>query len=177
MRLTVNIQNGVDPVDYPRLRDAAVRGVRNLVVAHLLARQGTARHRPGMPQSGYWGDAANATTVEMHGGGGVVTVSKEGVALHFYGGVVRPGPGKKALAFPVHPAAAGMRAAEYDPRREKLEFVPGAGGRAPTLRDAESGEVYYVLIASKTFRPDPSVLPAESEMTSAAVAAMEAARC
>ena len=64
MRLTVNIQNGVDPVDYPRLRDAAVRGVRNLVIAHLLARQDTARHRPGMPQSGYWGDAANATTVE-----------------------------------------------------------------------------------------------------------------
>lgn len=177
MRLTVKVPKGFDPVKYRQLGEAAVRGVRNLVVAHLVARDSTARHSPGMPRSGYWGSAATSVTFSATENGGEVSIPKEGVALHYYGGVVRPGPGKKALAFPVNPAVAGMRAAEYDPQHTKLDFVPGQKGHAPTLRDAESGEVYYVLLASKKFEADKTVLPPEDAMLAAAVSAMEAAPC
>lgn len=177
MQFKVTIPKDVAMVDERRLREAAVRGVRNVVYAHLVARDGTARHQPGMPRSGYWGSAATSTTFELNEHGGVVSIPKEGVALRYYGGVVRPGPGKKALAFPVNPAVAGMRAAEYDPMHTKLDFVPGRKGKAPTLRDADSGEVYYVLLASKKFGADKTVLPPESVMLAAAVSAMEAARC
>jgi len=178
MQLTIKIPEDVGDVipDKRTLVEAGAAGISDLVVEHLRARNQSAKHAPGMPRSNYWSEAADSVQTEMNGDVGTVSVSKEGVAIHYYGGVILPTGGKKALAFPVNPAVAGMRAAEYDPTQEKLDFVPGQKGRAPTLRDKETGEVYYVLITRQKFQPDPSVLPSESAMYAAAMGAMQSVK-
>ena len=42
------------------LTEAARAGLRNVIVAHLDDKNGRAKHRPGMPQSGYYSDAAES---------------------------------------------------------------------------------------------------------------------
>lgn len=175
MTLTVKIPQDVGKTipDKQTLAEAGAAGLCNLIIEHLRARNARALHAAGMPRSNYWGEAADSAQTEAVGDHFAVSVSKEGVVLRYYGGVILPGPGKKALAFPVNPAVAGMRAAEYDPGKEKLELVPGKKGHAPTLRDVKSGEVYYVLIPSKRFNADRTVLPTESAMYDAARTEME----
>lgn len=159
------------------LVEAATRGVSNVVIEHLTARNDTAKHREGFPRSNYWSEAADAVTTEMDGTVGVVSIPKEGVAIHFYGGVIYPGNGKKALAIPVNPAVAGMRAAEYDPNKDKLDFAPSQDGKAPTLRDPETDAVFYVLLSSTRIKADPTVLPTDDAMFEGASDAMEAVLC
>lgn len=159
------------------LAQAAGRGVFNEVKLNLVRKDDLSSPAPGMPKTGYYGDAANATTVEWSGTGAKITVAKEGMALHYYGGTVLPGKGKKALAIPKNPAVAGMRAAEFDPGRDKLALVWPKKSKAGTLRDKETGKVLYLLIPKATIPADPSVLPDDGAMWDAARDAMEALRC
>lgn len=155
------------------LAQAAGRGVSNVVKAHLVQRDGRGRS-DGLPRTGYWGDAAGGVTTDMDGNIAVVTIPKEGVALHYYGGIVYPTDGHKALAIPQMAATAGKRPAEFDPSREKLSLVWPKGKTTGTLRDKESGEVYYLLVPKATIRADETVLPAVSAMEAAGMEAMEA---
>ena len=155
------------------LAEAGARGMMNLIYSHLLRRNASTTRRAGMPKSDYWADAADSMTVTAAGNTGVVTIDKEGAALHFYGGTVYPTGGRKALAMPVHPAVWDQRPAEYDPSREKLSLVWPKGEKTGTLRDKETGEPYYVLMAHATIRADRSVLPEENALLDAARAAME----
>lgn len=130
-----------------------------------------------LPKSGYYGQAANSVTTEINGNVAVISIQKEGMALHYYGGIVYPGAGKKALAIPQHPATNGKRAEEFDPSREMLKLVWPKGEKTGTLRDKETDEVYYLLVAHATIHADPSVLPEESAMIDAANFAMESIIC
>ena len=48
------------------------------------------------------------------------------------------------------------------------------GKTAGTLRDKETDEVVYLLVPKATIPEDKTILPTESEMESAGMAAMEA---
>ena len=159
--------------DSRTLAEAGARGMMNLIYSHLIRRNSTSRHRAGMPKSDYWADAADSMTVAADGNVGVVTIDKEGAALHFYGGIIYPTGGKKALAMPVHPAVWDSDPKEFDPSREKLSLVWPKGENTGTLRDKETGEPYYLLMAHATIRADRSVLPEEGALQDAALAAME----
>ncbi len=154
------------------LAQAAGRGVSNIVKRRLVERDRRGRS-DGLPRTGYYGDAASGITTEMSGNTALITIHKEGVALHYYGGVVYP-TDAKALAIPKSPATAGKRPKEFDPDRAKLALVWPKGKTAGTLRDKETDEVVYLLVPKATIPEDKTILPTESEMESAGMAAMEA---
>lgn len=174
MRLTIPVEDLSFVLPPKReLAQAAGRGVSNIVKRHLVNRDGRGRS-DGLPRTGYYGDAAGSVTTETAGDVAVISIPKEGMALHYYGGVVYPTNGHKALAIPKTAAAAGRRPAELDPSRQKLALVWPKGEKSGTLRDKESGEVFYLLVAKATIPADTTVLPPESDMVAAASAAMEA---
>lgn len=178
MRFTLAIRDAEKLLPPDReLADAAGRGVSTLVKRHLIRRDSSAAPEGEMPKSGYYGLAANSVTTEINGNVAVVSIPKEGMALHFYGGVIYPGAGKKALAIPKHPATAGKRAESFDPSRTLLSLVWPKGEKAGTLREKETDEVYYLLVARANIHADPSVLPEDSAMLDAANIAMEALIC
>ena len=152
------------------LAEAGARGMMNLIYSHLIRRNSSSRRRAGMPKSDYWADAADSMKVEPGGSpsSATVTIDKEGAALHYYGGTVYPTGGKKALAMPVNPAVWDQWPAEFDPSREKLSLVWPKGSKTGTLRDKDTGEPYYILMAHATIPADRSVLPEEDALHSAA---------
>ena len=156
------------------LAQAAGRGVSNAVKRHLADRDAQSVRSDGLPRTGYYGDAASGVTTEMAGDTAVVTIHKEGVALHYYGGVVYPTDGHKALAIPKSPSTAGKRPSEIDPDHTKFALVWPKGEKTGTLRDKETDEVVYLLVSKATIPEDKTVLPTEDEMKSAGMAAMEA---
>lgn len=155
------------------LAQAAGRGVFNAVKRHLVERDSRGRS-DGLPRTGYYGDAASGVTTEISGKTALITIHKEGVALHYYGGVVYPTDGHKALAIPKVAAVAGKRPAEADPDRTKFALVWPKGEKTGTLRDKETDEVVYLLVSKATIPEDKTILPTEDEMKSAGMAAMEA---
>jgi len=155
------------------LAQAAGRGVSNIVKRHLVERDARGRS-DGLPRTGYYGDAAAGVTTEMDGNIAVVTIHKEGVALHYYGGVVYPTDGHKALAIPKSIQGAGKRPAEADPDHTKFALVWPKGKTAGTLRDKETDEVVYLLVSKAKIKEDKTVLPTDAELESAGMSAMEA---
>ena len=154
------------------LAQAAGRGVSNIVKRQLVERDQSGRS-DGLPRTGYYGDAASGVTTEVSGSRAVVTIHKEGVALHYYGGVVYPADAK-ALAIPKSPATAGKRPAEADPDHTKFALVWPKGEKTGTLRDKETNEVVYLLVPKATIPEDKTILPSEDEMVDAGKSAMEA---
>ena len=174
MELRVVITDKELPLPSDRtLAEAGAAGMMDLIYRHLIQRNATSRRRAGMPKSDYWADAADSMQVNMEGSKGVVTIDKEGAALHYYGGVVYPSAGKKALAIPVHPEVWDQRPAGFDPGREKLSLVWPKGEKTGTLREKKTGEPYYILVAHATIPADRSVLPTEDALMDAARSAME----
>ena len=155
------------------LAQAAGRGVSNAVKRHLVERDRRGRS-DGLPRTGYYGDAASGVTTEVSGNRAVVTIHKEGVALHYYGGVVYPTEGHKALAIPKSIQGAGKRPAEADPDHTKFALVWPKGEKTGTLRDKETDEVVYLLVSKATIPEDKTILPTEDEMFEAGKSAMEA---
>ena len=167
--LNVKINLGDMVPDSREASQAAARGIHRLVVRHLRARNMSRPAREnGMGHSNYWSIAADATRVE----GNVVTVSKEGAALHYYGGTVLPRAGKKALAIPKHPKVSDQNPKEFDPSRTLMRLVWKKGKKAGTLRDAKTGDILYLLVPKAKIHADPTVLPDDDKMIDAARAAI-----
>ena len=155
------------------LAQAAGRAVSSIVKNRLSERDHRGRS-DGLPRTGYYGEASNSVTTEISGKTALITIHKEGVALHYYGGVVYPTDGHKALAIPKVAAVAGKRPAEADPDRSKFAIVWPKGKTAGTLRDKETNEVVYLLVPKATIPEDKTILPTEDEMVDAGKSAMEA---
>ena len=111
----------------------------------------------------------------VEGAKAVVEVGAEadGAALHYYGGIVYPKQGKKALAIPVNPAVWDRKPSEFDPDRSRLSLAWPKGATAGTLRDKKTDEVYYLLVAKATMKADPTVLPDDNTIASAVLAEIE----
>ena len=173
LKLTIKPDSVRDALPDDRtLAEAAGRGVSNAIKRHLVRRDALGRG-DGLPRTGYWGDAAGGVTTEVTDAHAVVTIHKEGAALHYYGGVVYP-VDARALAIPQVARAAGKRPGEFDPGRDKLALVWPKGSTTGTLRDRETGEVVYLLVSHATIKADETVLPTEEELRDAAFDAMEA---
>jgi len=148
---------------------SAARTLEKKVREHLDARGGRA----------YWHEAAMNTTAAPAPEGGLVRIRKLGVALHFYGGTVRPtgrisrvtGKPIKRLLVPGKESPLRRTGSEL----EKLGIAPEAmrvaskGGRAWLLADDGAGGTMFLgtLAASVTHRPDRTVLPPDKDMADA----------
>jgi hypothetical protein len=126
---------------------------------------GRARHRGG--SFNFYGRAARATSHGVSGQAAFVSIDQEGIALRRYGGTVRPRKGKY-LTIPADKSAHGKRAREFG----NLHFRRNASGDSGRLCDP-AGRVFYWLIKQSTHKPDPSVLPTDAEIQTAATAAMQ----
>jgi len=144
------------------LAQAAARGAENLIKSHLRSRD-SSRPTPGngMPRSGYWADAADST----HTVGNVVEIDKEGVALHYFGGTVRPTGGKKALAVPIDPRVAGIWPSESG---QELDVVWSKKNHTGFLKDPDTSDFLWLLIPKATIKADRTVLPEDGAIIDAA---------
>lgn len=167
MKIAVKVHDDFRPIDERAAAEAAAEGVSDCVVAHFRRRNTSAKRRAGMPKSDYWEDAAESVTTEVRGQTATVTIQKEGVALHYYGGVVYPVNGK-ALAIPIDPSVAGTNPREANAVADGISMIWPKGSTHGFLKDANTGELLWLLVARATLSPDPSVLPTESEMERAA---------
>jgi hypothetical protein len=156
------------------LAEAGARGVSNLIVRHLRARPA---NRRGFPSSGYWADAADSVSVKPGSGkSAAVEISKEGVALHYEGGIVRPDAGGKALAIPLAAQVYGKNPSEWSGFQrgdeadsdDILQMFWPKNSPHGFLKERDSGELLYLLVPRATIRADRSVLPTDDQLLAAA---------
>ena len=92
---------------------------------------------------------------------------RSGAALHYYGGIVYPTGGRKALAIPLAAEVAGMRPSEWSGFSHGDEagdddilqlFWPKNSSHG-FLKHRDTGELLYLLISKAAIKADPSVLP------------------
>lgn len=123
----------------------------------------------GLPKTNYYEDAAESVTTEVSGNVAAVVIDKEGVALHYEGGTIRPTNGKKAFAIPIDPAVAGIWPSEYDPTpKHEKTFITPAGA----IGDRDTGNILWILIPKFTIKADPTVLPTDDDLSNAAMDAV-----
>jgi len=172
----------------------AGRAAANVLKQHL---RGLDRDRPnkmGARRSHFYSLAAQAVQHTVDDGGALVSVAHLGLAQRFYGGTIKP-VGHPYLSLPAQPDAYGRRPRDSD--NPPLSFVYALhpmGGWRPALATSEdqwkagkvrkdgtqreklvkvAGDVWYWLVRSVTQKPDPTVLPDESEINTAAMNAVE----
>lgn len=170
--ITVELKNV--RIDGALAARAATKGVRAALITHLRARAAKAKHRPGFPRSGFWAEAAETVRELSNGQSVTLEITKPGAALHYYGGTVRPK--KKALAIPMNPAVADIWPSEATGTGAKLVLDWKKGKSTGVLRNAETGEIMYLLVRQATIPADDSVLPDENALADAAESAILAAK-
>jgi hypothetical protein len=155
----------------PALLDAAGRGVSNLVIRHLRARNARPS-RPGWPKSEYWATAARSVKTDVAGHKAVVSIYAPGILLRLHGGIVRPKAGKKALAIPMRPEVADVWPSEYDPKKLFL-IARKALGKAWLAQREKNGHITILwrLVRQTRHKADPTVLPTDAALGDAALSA------
>ena len=157
---------------------AAADGVADLVVKHFRMRGAKPSSNPGWPKSNFWGDASETENYAVRDDdeGGSVTFSKEGVALRLHGGTVRPTGGKKFLAIPVNRLVATMWPSEYTGEGNKIfQWRSKTGNRFLAESDGKNLRLLWLLKEQTVHQPDPTVLPRNDELQTAATEAAEIA--
>lgn len=175
-------------------KNAAGDGVRVMLINYLRGLDASRPNKLGGRRTHYYDDLARGVTYDITPDGASVHVTGTGVALHYYGGVVKPGPGKRFLTIPVDPAAYGRRAGEFN----NLEIAwgkTGAGKPRPiglvtksdyvektrknrktgvkeVVRSYEAGRWMYALVYSATIPEDKTILPDADSLSLSAVTAV-----
>jgi hypothetical protein len=153
-----------------QVHKVAAFGVRNLVRDHLAALNQKPNKR-GWKKTQFYAQARRAVTARASTSAGIVEISKEGFAQRLYGGPIRP-VNTRALTIPALAIAYGRRAREFT----NLQFRPINRGNLVGLlyRKTDQGPVtLYWLVKRVMQQPDPTVLPTNDEMATAAVKAVE----
>ena len=152
---------------------AAARGVEVLVIDHLREKnRSTAPSKFGLPKSNYYAEAAENVEAETDERVARVEVDYPGIALHYEGGTVYPK--KKALAIPIDPSVATIWPSEANgiatgdgytmfwPKNSSHGFI----------KDAETNTLLWLLVPKADIPADPTVLPTDESILSAAEAAV-----
>lgn len=149
------------------LAEAMGQGVFNLVKGHLAERDKRPSRRPGFPKSHYWAEAAGAVHgPTVSGSTATIEIDQEGVALHYYGGTVKPNKAK-ALAIPLSPLVADIYPREAP---SNLDLFWPKNSSHGFLKDANTSELLYLLVPQVTIPADSTVLPEEGKLFDAALA-------
>lgn len=167
-----------------RLGPVIGRAAVNAYRKHFFGLNAARPNRLGGKRTNYYAQAGRGTQYQVVPDGVLVSINQIGIRSQYYGGTIRA---KKAkfLTIPVHPAAHGKTAREFD-----LEVVFGPGGRPialatkGTLRReitqtatgrirsrnvGRRGEIYFLLKQSITKQPDPSVLMTPADLAGAII--------
>ncbi len=145
--------------------EASQRAMTVTLRRHFRERNESRTPTPGWPKSNYWAEASESVTGEAHEDWAAATVRKEGVRLHWKGGIVRPREAKKALAIPNVPEVAGIWPSEYRGKQNgKPTFlVWKKGAHSGFIATREKGRkdftVLWWLHEQTKHDPDPTVIP------------------
>jgi hypothetical protein len=133
----------------------------------------------------FWERAADGTRSEADDAGATVSMQVAGysgngnpIAQRLFGGTIFARPGH-ALAIPVNPDVHGIpaREARRGGNTKLIPFGKGQGNRLGIIvrtRDGKStGEILYILLSKVTQKPDPTVLPDDETLKTAAYTAVE----
>lgn len=174
MRLDFKIAEGnLDLLPDKRiLAEAAARGVSDAIVRHL---RGKPSNRRGFPTSEYYADVADSVSVVASGDHAAVEISKEGAALHYEGGTVRPREGRGALAIPLAAQVYGRSPGEWSGFRrgdepgedDVLQLMWPKNATHGFLKDRDTGELLYLLVHEARIPRDPNFLPSEEALHAA----------
>lgn len=144
----------------------------------------------GFPRSQFWASAAESVTSAVEGDSIVVAVPKREdrgrefapVSLRWKGGTIFPREGKKALAIPLDPAVAHIWPSEHGGVATGGDYDEGAtslfwpkNSSHGFIKDNETGEFLWLLVAKTTHKPDPSVMPSEDDLRKAIARRMRSA--
>jgi hypothetical protein len=177
----------ISPMEIVRV---ASRGVLNRLREHFQRMQSTRPNAKGWPRQNFWDQVRRSTSVQSLGNSAMIAVNHVGIALRFFGGVVRP-VRRRWLAIPANADAYGKTPREFGGH---LQFIPpdkGGRGVARLIQavaqavsfgrqrkdgsrrviagDVTGGLVMFWLVKKTTHRPDPSVLPTDKELEKAAI--------
>ena len=176
-------------------KHAAGRGVRRLLMDHLGGLDASRPNKLGGKRTHFYADAARNTSYEVAPDGALVHIHKQGIALHYYGGVIKPTGGRKFLTIPVDPAAYGRRAGEFNNLEiawgrtkggklrpiglvSKSDYVyKTAKNRKTGVKEVVStsysaGKWMFALVYSATIQADKSVLPENDSIQLAVLTSM-----
>lgn len=156
------------------LNKAIARGQERLFRDHI---GGLPANKLGR-STGFWADAARATTAEPTDFGCVVSVSKLGFRQRYFGGVIKAKPGSY-LTIPARSEFYGARARQFT----NLRFVLFASGTAALVIDEGGAEKITGLQSSKSAggkksagmvafwlkkevhqKGDPTIIPSDQEI-------------
>lgn len=152
-----------------RLNHVIGRSVNETVRHHLISLNSARPNKLGGRRTNFYSQAARATNFRVVSDTEIlISIPHVGIAQRFYGGTIRAKAGR-FLTIPVHPAAHGKRAREFD-----LDVVFGLKGQPVALATKRTvagrsgrqisaiGEIYYKLARSVTQKADPNVLPKQA---------------
>jgi hypothetical protein len=166
-------------------------GISLLIKAHLGGLDSSRPNKIGGKRTHFYYAAAKNISYESTHDGALVHIHQKGIALHYYGGVIKPTGGRKFLTIPVDPESYGRRAGEFN----NLEIAWGrTGGGKPrpiglvTKNDYDQktrgkgkksaskgvipGKWMYALVLSATIPEDKSVIPSDDLMQAAVLSSL-----
>ena len=142
------------------------------------------RHRPGQ-RLNFWLAAADSVTREVSGDTATVRIPHAGAAQRYYGGEIRPsGRTSPVTGRPVRRLAVGLPGTPGEGHTpadfpglflilKKGSRKGGDKGGAYLARQTPDGvQRLFTLLARVRQRPDPTVLPADAELSAAAAEAI-----
>ena len=176
--VTINARDGVSPA-LQKLADAIAPARLNKVIAqsavntykeHLRGINSSRANQLGGARTNFYFQAARGTNYRIEPNGVVISINQVGIRQRYFGGVIKPKPGKKFLTIPAHPDAHGHRASEFpglvlvfghDEKPIALARPVFAQRKRGSIGPAKpiAGEILFRLVRSVTQRADPTLLP------------------
>lgn len=147
------------------MREAAARAMSVALVKHFRAKNRKEPNARGWKRSNYWSQVADSVTTRVEGNAAIAEIRKEGVRLHWLGGVVKPSPGHKALAIPADPEVYGVWPSEWNgkSKKDKPFMVWREGEKTGFLAvkgsDPEHPRVLWWLTGATHHQADETTLP------------------
>ncbi|MEI6166015.1 MAG: hypothetical protein WCS52_02365 [bacterium] len=169
--------------------------VSRLLKDHLGGLDSSRPNKIGGKRTHYYADAARNVSYEVSGDGAEVKVHQIGIALHYYGGVIKPTGGRKYLTIPVDPEAYGRRAGEFNNLEIAWGLTKGgkprpiglvkkndwayktkknrkSGANEVVSASYEGGKWMFALVLSATIPEDKSILPEDDTIQAAAMSSI-----
>lgn len=185
------VENLLGAVTGDQVKKSMGDALRLVLINHFAELEADAsRHRTatrlGGTQTGFYADAVRGTQLPQIEGEGIsVSINKQGIAQRYFGGTIRPTL-KKWLTIPAIAEAYGQAAGSFHnlrfvplgpdlaalvERRATLIKRPRKGAKKGSFKPVAetTGAVFYWLKRQVTQTADPTVLPTDDEIQSAAL--------
>jgi hypothetical protein len=144
------------------------KALENQLKAHFVTRDAEG-NKQGFPSQHFWSrEVRNKTALrEVTPDRATVGIDSAPFRQKVFGGVIRPGPGKKFLALPTRAEAYGVL-----PRANTIPGlfavrVKSTGKAYLATRDGKALRVYWRLVTSVNQAPDPKALPPRAQLQAA----------